>query len=122
MRFFLMIATMAGGIGAYRYWSTGEVSHTFGSISIACFTIAVIPPLANKLFLIWMKLAHGLQFIVLRTLLSIAYILAVVPIGLIARVAGKKFLETIPDRDAETYWENRAQGLNIDPQKYEHHF
>lgn len=80
-----------------------------------------IPPLANLLFKGWMKLAQGLQFIMSRVILTVVYLVAVIPVGLTARVFGKKFLDKELNPQAESYWIDRPE-IPFEPRRYRRHF
>ena len=44
-----------------------------------------------------MKLAHAIQAVVSRLILTLAFLLVVAPLGILAKVVGKKFLVRKPD-------------------------
>jgi len=62
------------------------------------------PQWLKALYRAWMGLALLMGWVVSRILLTVLYYAVVTPIGLIARMTGKKFLDvTFPDRK-ESYW------------------
>lgn len=90
-------------------------------VSSALFLFAIsLTGLSDSLFSAWMKLAHGIQFVVSRVLLTLIYAIAVIPVGLIARLAGKRFLEKDLDPARESYWINRGSAKRIE--SYGRHF
>jgi multisubunit Na+/H+ antiporter MnhG subunit len=65
---------------------------------------AVQPAWLKPLYRAWMGLALLLGWVVSRILLAFIFYAVVTPIGLIARMNGKKFLDlTFPDRK-DSYW------------------
>lgn len=52
----------------------------------------------------WMALALALGWVVSRLVLTALFLLVVTPLGLAARLSGRRFLELRPDRRARTYW------------------
>lgn len=94
------------------YWAIG------GAV---CLFIGVIPPLASIVFAGWMKFAHFMQIIVTQILLTIIYIIAVLPMGLLAKLVGKRFLEVGYLPDAPTYWTDR-EVEDPDDRHYRRHF
>ncbi|HMW58696.1 MAG TPA: hypothetical protein PKA91_03500 [Leptospiraceae bacterium] len=120
-RFFLMLGTLGACVCAYRYWIHMEISFAWSGSASVLLLIGCIPPLANVLFAGWMRAARGVQFIVTRILLSVAYVIAVVPVGLLARISGKRFLQTQRDAAAASYWEDREDTL-VQMRTYDHHF
>lgn len=81
----------------FTWWATGMVF----------LIIGLIPPLASFLFGLWMKLADGLHFVMSRVVLTIAFILTVLPVGFLAKLTGKRFLDRHLDRDQKSYWKDR---------------
>jgi hypothetical protein len=59
----------------------------------------------NKL---WMSLAIILGFIMTRVILTTLFYLVIIPIGFLAKIFGKKFMDLKYDRSAKTYWEKRS--------------
>jgi len=58
----------------------------------------------------WMSLAFTLGWISSRVVLAALFLLAVTPLGLLARLAGKRFLDLRPDPGAASYWTPRPPG------------
>ena len=56
---------------------------------------------------VWMGLAIVLGFIMSRIILTILFYLVLTPIGLLAKLFGKKFMNLKCDKSTETYWEKR---------------
>jgi hypothetical protein len=65
----------------------------------------------------WMALAFTLGWFTSRLLLVAIFLLVVTPIGLVARLAGKRFLDLAPDRGAASYWVRRDPDRAIDHRK-----
>lgn len=65
----------------------------------------------------WMALAFSLGWFVSRLVLTAIFLLVVTPIALVARLAGKRFLETRPDPGATSYWSRRDSGRRDDHRK-----
>ncbi len=86
--------------GDYLYWFLAAV--ILGGVSFS-------EPAANRLFDLWMKLALAIQAVMSRVLLTLVYLLGVVPLGLAARLAGKRFLVREWDPEAATYWIDRDE-------------
>ena len=83
-----------------RYWAGGGLLATI---------IGSIPPLADLLFGFWMKLAHLLSAVMSRVLLTVIYIISVIPVALVAAIFRKKFLVRRPDPSLASYWIDRDQ-------------
>ena len=69
----------------------------------------------------WMALARVLGWVMTRVILTLLFYVAVTPIGLIGRLAGRRFLDPPAGFAPETYWirRDRAEGGRSD---YERQF
>ena len=83
--------------------------------------IGIIPPLAALIFGLWMKLAHGLQYVVSRIILTLTFAFVVFPLGILAKIVGKKFLIRGPNPEEKTYWIDREQ-VEWSPEPYGRQF
>ena len=70
---------------------------------------------------IWMTIAIILGWIMTRVILSVLFFVIVTPISLIAKIAGKHFLDVKWDRSQQSYWNRRERGETV-PTKYENQF
>ena len=61
--------------------------------------------------------AFSLGWFVSRLVLTAIFLLVVTPIALVARLAGKRFLETRPEPGATSYWLRREAGRRDDHRK-----
>jgi hypothetical protein len=130
--FLHLIALILFGTGLYRYhylfnhvfclssdFSCGDAAHYMLAASLV-FT-AAFTPVKDPIFKTWMKLAHLIQSVVSRIILTLVFILTIIPLSLIARMVGKKFLVMKPDEQASTYWETPDPAL-FTKDRYSKHF
>lgn len=68
------------------------------------FLGAVAPRSLKYVYIGWMSVAFALGFVMARVLLTVGFLFLVTPIGLIARLFGKDFLNRKWRRQATTYW------------------
>ena len=102
--------TMAGvafvflALGVWKSWSV---------IPLVCLAAAVLFFAVSPLFMPqvlqsvrrgWMAIAFVIGWVVSRVILVLLFYGIVTPIAVLARIAGKRFLETHPNPDAVTYW------------------
>lgn len=81
----------------------------FAIAGLALIVFAYMFPIVLKPFQkAWMSLAVLLGWISTRLILSALYYLVITPIAIIAKAAGKKFLDTKLDRQRVSYWNYRA--------------
>jgi hypothetical protein len=57
----------------------------------------------------WMLLAGALGWVMTRVILTVLYLLAVLPIGFVARIFGKRFLDVRFRDGRESYWVVRTE-------------
>jgi hypothetical protein len=98
---------------SYPYWLWP------GLILIA---LGAISPAALKYpYIAWMTVAFVLGFVMAQVILTLLFFLLVTPIGLVARLFGKDFLNRKWDKEATTYW-IRCKANAKTPASYEQQF
>lgn len=104
-------------------WYFGKTSFIYfgaiGGLFIILSYIAV--PLLRPFHKLWMTLALILGWFMSRVILIILFYLVITPIGLFAKIFGKRFLELKIDKKAATYWEKR-ENIIKQPIDYERQF
>lgn len=90
-------------------WYLGKASFVYFSIAGGLFVILafIAIPVLRPFHKLWMMLALLMGFVMSRVILTILYYLVLTPIGLIAKLVGKKFIPLGFDKNANTYWEKR---------------
>jgi hypothetical protein len=83
---------------------------------------ALVPRVLKLIYIGWMSLAFVLGFAVSTTLLTLFFYLIVTPIGLIARLVGRDFLNRKFDRHTATYWIRRDRSSSAQTRNYEQQF
>ncbi|NBC18871.1 MAG: hypothetical protein GVY18_16335 [Bacteroidetes bacterium] len=113
-------------IGAFVWWrqawTPGTAVYILGSaggILVLLGTLA--PQWLRTLYIGWMALALLLGFVMTRVLLTLVYVLLVLPIGLLLRGFGKDLLDRSLDPDASTYWRPR-EPIDDDPERLERYY
>lgn len=121
MRFFMGTGLVLGGIALYRWhfippaeWLNWSIA---GGVALL---VGLIPPVAAIVFKGWMAIAHLIQMVVSRVILTTIYIIAVIPVGLVAKITGKRFLEKDLDPQATTYWITKEEPSDL--KRYHRHF
>ncbi|MBS4033367.1 MAG: hypothetical protein KGZ85_02775 [Ignavibacterium sp.] len=104
-------------------WYLGKTSFIYfgaiGGIFIILSYIAV--PLLRPFHKLWMSLALTMGWFMSRVILIILFYLVITPIGLFAKIFGKRFLELKIDKKTATYWEKRENVIK-QPIDYERQF
>ena len=66
-----------------------------------------MPNILKPINYFWMFFAIVVGWIMTRIILTVLFIIVIAPIGLMARVAGKQFLQLEWNRSDKSYWNNR---------------
>ncbi len=70
---------------------------------------AFVPKSLSRVHRAWMIFAIVSGFVMSRVILSILFYLILTPIGIIAKISGKDFLDLKFGEDKKTYWNYREQ-------------
>ena len=98
------VASVVLALGVWKNWN---------GIPLVCLAAAVLFFAVSPLFMAkilqnvrrgWMAIAFAIGWVVSRVILVLLFYGIVTPIAVLARIAGKRFLETHPNPDAVTYW------------------
>ncbi|PKN20260.1 MAG: hypothetical protein CVU71_00225 [Deltaproteobacteria bacterium HGW-Deltaproteobacteria-6] len=97
-------------IGSYLLWKKNNYFEYLFFIA-AAFLISglMLPVVLKPVYKAWMALAVVMGFIMTKVIMAFIFFLIVTPIGLIARLTGKKFLDMKLDKTAKSYWMPRAK-------------
>lgn len=92
-------------------WYLGKTSFVYFSVAGGLFVILVFIaiPVLRPFHKLWMMLALLMGFVMSRVILTLLYYLVLTPIGLLAKIVGKKFMSRGFDKNATTYWEKRSE-------------
>ncbi len=90
-------------------WYLGKTSFIYFSIIGGLFVIlaTIAIPVLRPFHKLWMMLALAMGFVMSRVILTLLYYLILTPIGLLAKIVGKKFMPLGFDKNTTTYWEKR---------------
>ena len=67
----------------------------------------LLPNSLSSVYRFWMGLAFALGWVMSRVLLTLLFYLVLTPIGLFAKIVGKKFLDLKFEDNKESYWVKR---------------
>ena len=92
-------------IGFYLLWEKNNNYNYILFLAAAFFiTGLILPSILRPVYKVWMALAVVMNFIMTRVIMAVIFYLIVTPIGLIASLTGKKFLDVKIDKSAKSYW------------------
>ena len=94
-------------------WFLGKSSFVYFSSIGGLFVIFsfIAIPILRPFHRLWMMLALAMGFVMSRVILTILFYLILTPIGLLAKIVGKKFMPLGFDKNATTYWEKRESSV-----------
>jgi len=70
----------------------------------------LVPARLRAAYLGWMALALAVGWVMSRVVLTLIFAVVLTPLGLLARLTGKRFLALEPDPAAPSYWVRRKPG------------
>ncbi|GAB6268699.1 hypothetical protein DS62_03280 [Smithella sp. SC_K08D17] len=92
-------------IGFYLLWEKNNNYNYILFLAAAFFiTGLILPSILRPVYKVWMAIAVVMNFIMTRVIMAVIFYLIVTPIGLIASLTGKKFLDMKIDKNAKSYW------------------
>ena len=106
-KFGLTIGGIFLAIGLLLFWKSiwPDVRIIFISIGGTLFLGGLLLPMPLKyVYLIWMGFAFAIGWVVSRFILIILFVLVLTPIGLLAKLFGKHFLDLKFRDGKESYW------------------
>ncbi len=107
-KFGLTVGTVLLLVGIMLYLTDKPSSVVFGGVGILLILFGLIlPSILKPLNKIWMILALIMGWLMSRVILTILFYLVLTPIGITAKIFGKKFLNLKIDKEAKSYWNKR---------------
>ncbi len=105
-------------IGLFILWKGTTDYRIFLGLGLALIILGVvIPSVLKPIYYVWMVFATILGWIMTRVILTVIFYLIVTPIGLIAKIFRKKFLDLSFKTNDTTYWNYRQDSeSNIEKQ------
>lgn len=122
--FGLVMGVALAVIGGILLWKKSSLHWVFfGCAGGMALMGLALPIVLLPLQKAWMLLAGLLGWVMSRIILSVLFYLVVTPMGLVARLIGKQFLDTRFRKEADSYWQVRKPEEDEAPQtKYEEQF
>lgn len=103
--FGLTIGIAFGILAGLLYWREKGHYVYFVPVSAVLIMLGLIVPVALRpIRKGWMTAAAGIGWVMTRVILTILFFGVFTPLGLIARLAGKRFLEVDVNGSARSYW------------------
>jgi hypothetical protein len=109
-------------IAGFFFLKEKESFQLFLTIGIILFVTGIVIPFTLKpIYWVWMVFSTILGWFMTRVILSLLFYVVFTPIGLIARLFGKQFLDLKQNHSQQSYWNMRIVET-FDTQNYEKQF
>jgi uncharacterized membrane protein len=120
--FGLVVGGVLIAIGAFLFWRERPAHPYFLIIGgVLAGTGLILPGILKPFQKVWMGFAVVMGFFMTRVILTVLFFLILTPLGIVARLTGKQFLELKPDKTKESYW-NIREIKPLDKKDYERQF
>lgn len=104
-KFAFGLAMIAGTVGAVMALKGNPHYITALAVAGAVMLIGLLlPVLIKPLYIVFSYLGFGMGWVMTRVILVILFYLVITPMGLLARLVGKRFLDLKFDRGQDSYW------------------
>ncbi len=111
------VFVVLSGIGMYRGWSivgTGTLLLA-GIVLLSCGMF--LPESLKQAYRVWMAAAFAIGWLVSRLILLILFYFVLTPVGFLARIFEKEFLDTDFRKKKESYWIPKPANKKINYEK-----
>ena len=120
--FGLTVGIAFGVLAALLLWRDRAHYVYFAVVSVAFLGLGLlIPTVLKPVEKVWMTFAGAMGWVMTRVILCVLFFAVFTPIGLIARLLGKDFLNLKMDKSAQTYWIYR-EARDLTKEDYEKQF
>jgi uncharacterized membrane protein len=120
--FGLVVGGVLIAIGAFLFWKERPAAPYFVAPGVALAVLGlIIPSILKPLQKVWMGFAVIMGFFMTRVIISILFFLILTPLGIAAKIFGKKFLELKIDKEKTSYW-NIRETKQLEKKDYERQF
>ncbi len=121
-KFGITVGTVFGLLGALLCWRDKDYYYYFLILCGAFIIPGVIAPMTLKpVEKVWMGAAKRMGWVMTRVILSILFFLVFTPMGLVAKLFGKQFLDLKIEKRKKSYWNYRRK-KKFDRSDYENQF
>ena len=121
-QFGIAVGIILGLLGGLSFLREKDYYFYFFIFSVAFLSLGLVAPrLLKPIQKVWMSLAVVIGWFVTRIILIALFYFVVTPIGILAKIFGKRFLDTRFDTNADSYWITR-EPVKLDKRSYENQF
>jgi hypothetical protein len=91
----------------WRHRSSGISLGLAGGGGLLLLAGGLFPARLRSAYMTWMAFALALGWVMSRVVLTVVFVVVLTPLGLLARLSGKRFLALERDPSASSYWVRR---------------
>ena len=103
--FGITIACALAAFGTLALWrGKGIFPYLYLASGVFLFFGLVLPLRLRQVHRVWMTLSLAMGWFMTRVILTILFFVVFTPIGVVARLLGKRFLDLGTDRSQDSYW------------------
>jgi hypothetical protein len=96
-------------LAALAWWRSWPGTTVYPALSVATLAVTLAAPdLLTPFNRLWMRFGDLLHSIVNPLVMGVIFFVAVTPMALVMRLAGRDAMKRQLDRDAASYWEDRS--------------
>ena len=105
-KFGITMGIILAVMGFYLLWKGKNYARICFSLWTAAFFILglVIPSALKPVYKAWMVMSVIMGFIMTRIIMVVIFYMIVTPVGFVASIIGKNFLDMKIDKTAKSYW------------------
>ena len=104
-KFGITMGIILAVIGFYLLWKGKNYVEYVFSLAAAFFILGLVIPSALKfVYKAWIVMSVIMGFIMTRVIMVIIFYMIVTPVGFVASIIGKNFLDMKIDKTAKSYW------------------
>jgi len=109
-KFGIVALIFFGGLCLLGFWNEKSFPfYFFGALSVFGLGFIIAPVFLRPIYAAWLIVAHFIGRVLTTLILTLVYYLVITPSGLIKRLFGGSPLPLKPDKQASSYWVERAE-------------
>lgn len=118
-----LFLVIPGLIGSYlAFWKGSYSGYYWIGVGAGLAVLRLIPPLFRRIYRIWLSFSVILGYFVSRIILTLIFVLVMIPTGIIMRLVGKDPMDRKWDPTAASYWIKREEQPEQTVERYEKQF
>ncbi|MFC1836935.1 SxtJ family membrane protein [Thermodesulfobacteriota bacterium] len=119
----LLLLAILSVIGMYKLlWSESHSGYYWIGVGAVLCASRLITPFFRQFYKVWIGFSVTVGYFISRVIMTLVFVLALLPTSLIMRLLGKDPMDRKWDPDAESYWIKREPQEDFSVERYEKQF